>query len=932
MAVPSNVASTVTKVVTTTVSSTTSTSTSRAANQGGILEHGDPSEYDPKNPMILFIIQAGIIIIFCRLLHFPLSKLRQPRVIAEVIGGVLLGPSVMGRIPGFKSSIFPDASMPNLTLVANLGLVLFLFLVGLEVDLRFFVRHWRTALSVGAAGMALPFGLGCGIAYGLYHEFREDSGLKPIAFGTYMLFVGVAMAITAFPVLCRILTELKLLQTPVGVITLSAGVGNDIVGWILLALCVALVNSGSGITALYVLLTAVGYILFLTYAIRPIFLWNLRRTGSLQNGPTQTVVALTLLLTLVSAFFTGVIGIHPIFGGFVIGLICPHEGGFAIKMTEKIEDLVSTIFLPLYFALSGLSTNLGLLDSGIAWGYVVGVIAVAFCGKFVGGTLASRLNGMLWRESVTIGAMMSCKGLVELIVLNIGLQAKILSQRTFTIFVVMALITTFATTPLTMTLYPEWYRKKVDLWRKGRVDWDGNPILTEDNFSERVAVQGRSSPGAISKLFVYLRLDALPGIFEFIALLGDREVESTPLDRRHHLAGVAREPTTDSASKPKETVSLRRWRKPLDIHGLRLVELTERYTSVMQVSELEEFAPFDPVVKAFRTFARFNAIAVSGDVAVVPERSYADTLLSRASDSEADLLLLPWSESGAMAEEFPTTHALIPRASHSQLATGPYTHFVSSVLKHATVTTVGVFVDRGFGQPADHVSLAESHGHHIFVPYFGGPDDHFALRFALRLAQNANVTVTIAFFEIDASDNAGESNDVAKSLAEAQTTPSEAATSKNSKTANLNRITSSNRDHQFVSTRTTPAQLQDDSFVFSNAELNLPSSLSSRVIFQHLPFSVYETIDPAAVVLRHIQEDLGKTSPGAGQLVLLGRGSDVNSMAGSGSHVDETTNALGTLGAEVLTEKGVSLLVVQAGKTAREEDGGRLKKRATGEQ
>lgn len=149
--------------------------------------------------MKLIVIQAGIILIFCRLLHWPLSKLRQPRVIAEVIGGILLGPSVMGRIPGFTRTIFPAAAMPNLTLVANLGLVLFLFLVGLEVDLRFLVSNWRIALSVGFAGMALPFGLGCAIAWGLYHEFRSDPGTVHIGFGVYMLFIGVAMSITASP-------------------------------------------------------------------------------------------------------------------------------------------------------------------------------------------------------------------------------------------------------------------------------------------------------------------------------------------------------------------------------------------------------------------------------------------------------------------------------------------------------------------------------------------------------------------------------------------------------------------------------------------------------------------------------------------------------------------------------------------------------------
>jgi Kef-type K+ transport system membrane component KefB len=245
------------------------------------------------------------------------------------------------------------------------------------------------------------------------------------------------------------LTELKLLNTPVGVIVLSAGVGNDVTGkfwllrletvslwlffiirysrkkaltkfstgWILLALCVALVNAGTGLTALYVLLTCVGYTLFLVFAVRPAFLWILTKNRSLQDGPSQSIVALTLLLALTSAFFTGVIGIHPIFGAFLVGIICPHDGGFAIKVTEKVEDLISALFLPLYFALSGLSTNLGLLNSGIVWAYVIGIIAVAFFGKFIGASLAARASGMVWRESLAIGSLMSCKGLVELIVL-----------------------------------------------------------------------------------------------------------------------------------------------------------------------------------------------------------------------------------------------------------------------------------------------------------------------------------------------------------------------------------------------------------------------------------------------------------------------------------------------------------------------------------
>lgn len=217
--------------------------------------------------------------------------------------------------------------------------------------------------------------------------------------------------------MARILTELKLLQTNVGTIVLSAGVGNDVVGWILLALTVALVNAGTGLTALYVLLVSVAWVLFLVYAVRPAFLWVLRRDGSIENGPSQSMVALTLLMVLASAFFTDIIGVHAIFGGFLIGLICPHEGGFAVRLTEKVEDLVSVLFLPLYFTLSGLKTNIGLLDDGIVWGYVVGVVVIAFFGKIFGGTMAARVNGLVWRESLTIGVLMSCKGLVELIVL-----------------------------------------------------------------------------------------------------------------------------------------------------------------------------------------------------------------------------------------------------------------------------------------------------------------------------------------------------------------------------------------------------------------------------------------------------------------------------------------------------------------------------------
>lgn len=296
------------------------------ASQAGVLEGANPVTYQKSNPIQLFIIQATIIIVFCRILHYPLSYLNQPRVIAEVIGGILLGPSVMMRIPGFKESIFPTDSMPVLSNVANLGLIIFLFLVALELDVRLFTKNWKIALSVGFAGMALPFGLGVGIAWGLYHQFRSDEGIVDINFGVYALFVGTALAITAFPVLCRILTELNLLGSSVGVTVLAAGIGNDVTGWILLALCVALVNNATGLAALWALLCTIGWTLFLCFAVRPCFIWCLRRTGSLQNGPTQGMVALTLLIALVSAWFTGrsqlFFAFEDVIGGSKMAALC----------------------------------------------------------------------------------------------------------------------------------------------------------------------------------------------------------------------------------------------------------------------------------------------------------------------------------------------------------------------------------------------------------------------------------------------------------------------------------------------------------------------------------------------------------------------------------------------------------------------------------
>ncbi|CAI6098681.1 unnamed protein product [Clonostachys chloroleuca] len=734
-------------------------------SQAGIFEGLNPSKWNSADPIILFIIQATIVVSLTRALYWPLSKIREPKVIAEVITGVILGPSIMGRIPGFTDAIFPKESMPSFKLAANLGLVLFLFLVGLEINLNYLLSNWRIAISVAALDMTIPFGLGVAVAWGLYNQFGSEPGIKEVSFGVYALFIGVAMAITAFPVLCRILTSLKLLNTNVGVITLSSGIANDVVGWVLLALCVTLVNSGAGVTSVYVLLAAVGWALFLAYAVRPAFMWTLRRTQSLEKGPSEGIVALTILIVLASAFFTSVIGVHSIFGAFMVGLMCPHEGGFAIKLTEKIEDLISALLVPLFFANAGLSTNLSLLDNGVTWGYVIAIIVVAFLSKIAGGTIGARMNGLVWRESFTIGTLMSCKGLVELIVLNIGLEAKILSTRTFTMFVVMALITTFATAPAVSFLYPPAYQRKLQLWKQGRINWDGTPIHHDGDDSDS------DQKEATQKMFVWLRTDGLSSLLSVLGLFtnGQRDGQSPQLSSNED--HPEKEPATGSRS-PRDI---------LRIHGHRLVELSERNSSVMKVTEIEEYASNDPIIRAFGTCANSTTrdVVVSGQLAVVPQHSFAETLVSEASNNKSDLIVLPWSETGT-ASELQSFFSAAPRG--DLLTNSEFSSLVGKILDDARPqSAVATFIDShllhqseqapaGLKRTRTGLSItAASEAEdstavkfysadatakkHIYVLYAGGLDDIYAVRLGIQLAQNDTVKVTIV--DASSSDSTG---------------------------------------------------------------------------------------------------------------------------------------------------------------------------------
>ncbi|KAI2633471.1 K+/H+ antiporter 1 [Xylaria nigripes] len=711
-----------------------------------------------------------------------------------------------------------------------------MFLIALEVDLRLFISNWRIAISVGLGGLILPFSLGFAVAWGIYHQFQGDI-TNNVNFGVFGLFVGTALGITAFPVLCRILSDLNLLRNSVGVTVLAAGVGNDVVGWILLALSVALVNNSNGLTALYVLLVTVGWFLFLVFVVRPPFHWALRKTGSIQNGPTQGMVCLTLLIVLVSGWFTSIIGVHAIFGAFLVGLICPHEGGFAIKLTEKLEDLVGVLFNPLYFALSGLSTDLGLLNDGITWAYVIAIIVIALSGKIIGGTLAAKLNGLVWRESLTIGVLMSCKGLVELIVLNIGLQAKILSQKTFTMFVVMALVTTVATTPLTKWLYPPWYRVKLEKWKRGEIDWDGNPLSPSD--SDKTISAGNVRHPQFRRFLIHLRLDSLPSLFTFISLLGEEQ---------------ASEAANASSNDGNGRLSIKK--RPLEVHALRVVELTERTSTVMRVTEGDDASRRDPVVNAIRTFSQLNDVAVSGSVVVAPEESYAETVVTNASEHESDFVLIPWSETGSTTEDQSIPFRI---SSEDRFAGKSHLDFIRNTLNKAVCHT-GIFISNGFSgiAPVEKSRLAfpsaisigsmRSHkedihppiadkSHHIFLPYIGGIDDRIALSFVLQLAKNSNVTATIAHLTWTENDD-------------------------------ITSIPESALDDPSVLKAAIDTEITaEDSSYVATARSNLSSDLSGRIKF--VEASVSRSSAPHRVV-ELASESVGKNPRNAGDVIVVG--------------------------------------------------------------
>lgn len=640
----------------------------------GAFQHENPLDY----ALPLLILQICLVVAFTRFLAFLCRPLRQPRVIAEIIGGILLGPSAIGRNEKFLNMVFPKKSITVLDTLANVGLLFFLFLVGLELDMRAIRRTGHKALGIALCGITLPFVLGIGTSFAL--RATVSKGAEPISF---LVFMGVALSITAFPVLARILAELKLLTTDVGRIAMSAAAVNDVAAWILLALAIALSGTNSSpFVPIWVLLCGVAFVIFSVFAIRPLLVAMANRSP--EGEPVKEVyICITLTLVLACSFVTDSIGIHALFGAFVVGTIMPKEGPFSGVLIEKIEDLVSGLFLPLYFVSSGLKTNVATISGGLSWAMLALVIFNACFGKVVGTIAVSLLCKMPSREALALGFLMNTKGLVELIVLNIGKDRKVLNDQAFAICVLMALFTTFITTPIVMAVYKPARR--------------GAPY-------KHKTIQRRDLDTELRMLACFHTTRNIPTLINFI------------------------ESSRGTRKKGK-----------LCIYAMHLMELSERSSAITMVHKARRNGmPFwnrkqdnkDQMIIAFQAYEKLSSVNVRPMTAISALNSIHEDICTSAHQKRAAMIILPFHKH--------------QRVDGSMESLGHSFHVMNQlVLSHAPCS-VGILVDRGLGGTSQ--VQASDVSYKVVVPFFGGRDDREALCYGMRMAEHPGILLNVVKF------------------------------------------------------------------------------------------------------------------------------------------------------------------------------------------
>lgn len=401
----------------------------------------------------LLIAQILTILVVARLIGWVFQKIHQPRVIGEMVAGILLGPSLFGWLaPNLSAALFPLASLGYLGALSQVGLLLFMFLVGLELDLRQLRELGRAAVVTSQVSIIVPFVSGSLFALYLYPKLYPElyAGLSDqgVSVAGFVLFMGAAMSVTAFPVLARILTEHNMLRTRVGSVAITCAAVDDVTAWCILAGIIVIVRSSSSAMPLWLMLTGlVAFVLVMLFVVRRV-LSKLAVLYEKRGSLSADTIAVILLLVLTSSFITESLGVHAFFGAFLAGVVMPRHAKLSRELSQKFESIVVVLLLPLYFALTGLRSSIFLISGARMWFYAAVIIVLAVAGKLGGSMVSARMNGMTWREAAAVGVLMNTRGLVELVILNIGLDLGILSPALFSIMVLMALITTLMTTPL----------------------------------------------------------------------------------------------------------------------------------------------------------------------------------------------------------------------------------------------------------------------------------------------------------------------------------------------------------------------------------------------------------------------------------------------------------------------------------------------------
>ena len=397
------------------------------------------------------ILQVAVILVAARVVGFLFQKINQPQVMGEMVAGILLGPSLLGWLaPGISASLFPPASLGYLNALSQVGLVVFMFVVGLALNPTELHDYGHAAVLTSHLSIVAPFCLGGLTALYLYPRLSDDS----VTFTGFALFMGAAMSITAFPVLARILSERGLLRSRMGTLAIACAAVDDVTGWCILAYIVVLVRVTHAARPAWVTIAGslvyVALMLFVVRRFLPAFERSFRRREKLSDN----MVAVIVVLVLASALATEWLGIHLLFGAFLMGAIMPKIPEFTSYLLHKFESVTVVLLLPLFFAFTGLRTRIGVGGGGAIWFYSAIVIVVAITGKLGGSMLAARLAGTPWRDAASLGILMNTRGLMELVILNIGLDIGVISPAMFSIMVLMALVTTFMTTPLLEWVYP----------------------------------------------------------------------------------------------------------------------------------------------------------------------------------------------------------------------------------------------------------------------------------------------------------------------------------------------------------------------------------------------------------------------------------------------------------------------------------------------